>query len=93
MKINDIVLLKWIDEFAKYGYIIINQGKPFLFDVKIFSMKGSYHLSIVRLKYQPDSYECAMACEDTHHVSDPVNLYTIEEVQEWCNKHREFLDK
>ena len=84
MKKNDLVLLKWIDEFAKQGYVTINRGKhlPFLFDIKIFSMKGSHHLSII-----------ATACEDTHQVSDPVNLYTIEEVQDWCNNHRDFLDK
>jgi len=93
MKKNDLALIKWIDEFSKYGYIVINSGRPFLFDVKIFSMKGSHHLSIVRLCYQPDSYECAMACRDTHQTSDPVNLYSIEEVQDWCNTHREFLDK
>lgn len=93
MKKNDLVLIKWIDEFAKYGYTIINSGRPFLFDVKIFSMKGSRHLSIVRLCYRPDSYECAMSSRDTHQTSDPVNLYTIEEVQDWCNNHRDFLDK
>lgn len=95
MKQNDLALLKWIDEFAKQGYVTINRGKhlPFLFDIKIFSMKGSHHLSIIRLDYRPDSYECATACEDTHQVSDPVNLYSIEEVQDWCNTHQDFLDK
>lgn len=42
MKKNDLALIKWIDEFSKYGYIVINSGRPFLFDVKIFSMKGTH---------------------------------------------------
>ena len=41
MKQNDLALIKWIDEFAKQGYVTINRGKhlPFLFDIKIFSME------------------------------------------------------
>lgn len=49
MKKNDLALIKWIDEFAKQGYVTINRGKhlPFLFDIKIFSMEGLHHLSII----------------------------------------------
>jgi hypothetical protein len=95
MKRNDAELNVWIDEFAKQGYVTINRGKhlPWLFDARILSINTKRSLSIIRLDYRPDRYECATVDMEKGHVSEPENLFSIEEVQEWCNGHREFLDK
>lgn len=93
MKRNDAELNVWIDEFAKQGYVTINRGKhlPWLFDVRILSINTNRSLSIIRLDYRPDRYECATVDMEKGYVSEPENLFSIEEVQEWCENHKDFL--
>ena len=96
MRQNDLKLIEWIESFAeRNGYVVLDRGihGPWLFDIKIIEPSTMHTLSIIRLNYHRERYECATTDMKHNRVDEPVNLIYVEDVKKWCMDNKDFLDK
>lgn len=94
MGIKDTKLTKMImNLFAGRPIRLFPSEGMFLYNMKVYSYNQYRHLSIIRLDYRPDAYECARVnLGSWDGCSEPELFFSVEDVVEWLSKQSSFLD-
>ena len=94
MRIDDTKMTKMImDMFAGRPIRLLDKEIPFLYNMKVYSYNQQRHLSIIRLDYRDDVYECAKVDMIRNIVcGEPEFCFSVYETAEWLSKQINFLD-